>query len=103
MYYEDYIPKRLAQLRQLKKVSARDMSLSLGQSENYINMIENRKSLPSMSAFFLILDYLGATIQEFFDEENPNPEAMHELLNTLNKLDGEDLTLIQTLAHRMVK
>ena len=31
---------RLAQLRQAKGVSARDMSLSLGQSAGYINNIE---------------------------------------------------------------
>ena len=40
MIYEGF-PKRLAELRQEKGVSARDMSLSLGQSESYINKIEN--------------------------------------------------------------
>ena len=40
MYYEGF-SKRLAELRQEKGVSARDMSLSLGQSESYINKIEN--------------------------------------------------------------
>lgn len=33
--------KRLAELRLLKGISARDMSLSLGQSANYINAIES--------------------------------------------------------------
>ena len=32
---------RLARLREKKGVSARDMSLSLGQCESYINKIEN--------------------------------------------------------------
>ena len=44
--------KRLAELRLLKGISARDMSLSLGQSANYINAIESNKSLPSMKNFF---------------------------------------------------
>ena len=39
--YEDFVPERIAQLRTKKGVSARDMSLSLGQANNYINNIEN--------------------------------------------------------------
>ena len=42
-----------------KGVSARDMSLSLGQANNYINNIENKKSLPAMQSFFYICEYLG--------------------------------------------
>ena len=60
--------ERLAKLRIAKGVSARDMSLSIGQSANYINKIENRKAYPSMTAFFYICDYLGISPQEFFDE-----------------------------------
>ena len=40
MYYDNFAA-RLSKLRQEKGVSARDMSLSLGQSESYINKIEN--------------------------------------------------------------
>ena len=50
--YEDFVPERLAKLRLQKGVSARDMSLSLGQANNYINNIENKKSLPAMQSFF---------------------------------------------------
>ena len=49
----------MSQLRQAKGVSARDMSLSLGQSAGYINNIENGVNLPSMSTFFYICEYLG--------------------------------------------
>lgn len=37
--------KRLTQLRMNKGVSARDMSLSIGQSPNYINGIESGKTI----------------------------------------------------------
>ena len=57
--YEDFVPERLAKLRTQKGVSARDMSLSLGQANNYINNIENKKSLPAMQSFFYICEYLG--------------------------------------------
>ena len=68
MIYEGF-PKRLAQLRQEKGVSARDMSLSLGQSESYINKIENNYAMPSMQGFFYICEFLGVTPAEFFDEK----------------------------------
>ncbi len=68
---EEFFRQRLSQLRAQKGVSARDMSLSLGQSESYINKIENGKSLPSMQVFFYICDYFGISPQEFFDAENP--------------------------------
>ena len=51
--YEDFFSTRLYQLRNNIGVSARDMSLSIGQNPGYINNIETGKSLPSMSAFFI--------------------------------------------------
>ena len=54
--YEDFVPERLAKLRTQKGVSARDMSLSLGQANNYINNIENKKSLPAMPVSYTHLD-----------------------------------------------
>ena len=42
MNLDDLFAKRLAQLRNQKGVSARDMSLSLGQGAGYINNIENK-------------------------------------------------------------
>ena len=68
MMYEDFVPERLAKLRLQKGVSARDMSLSLGQANNYINNIENKKTLPSMQSFFYICEYLGVTPQEVLNE-----------------------------------
>jgi len=90
--YEDYLPERLARLRTQKGVSARDMSLSLGQADNYINNIENRRSMPSMSAFFYICEYLHITPKDFFDEENPSPYLLNELTKELKHLDGKALS-----------
>ena len=70
--------KRLTQLRNKQGISARDMSLSLGQSESYINKIENGKALPSMSAFFYICDFLNDP-RDFFDESDKNPATSQEL------------------------
>ena len=92
--YEEFFSLRLAELRMQKGVSARDMSLSIGQSENYINKIENRKSLPSMHAFFFICEYLGVTPAQFFDKDNQNPALLNDALSEIRKLDEASLAHI---------
>lgn len=69
MEKEDFA-KRLTELRINKGVSARDMSLSIGQSAGYINNIENGVNLPSMMTFFYICEYLGVEIHQ------RNPEGL---------------------------
>ena len=86
MDYVEWFPERLTQLRLEKHVSARDMSLSLGQSDSYINKIENGRTMPSMAGFFYICEYLGITPQEFFDPGTPSPNRISVLTEQFNKL-----------------
>ena len=89
MEYVDYIEvfrKRLTELRVQKGVSSRDMSLSLGQCESYINKIENKRTLPSFTGFIYICEYLGITPQDFFDVENKTPIQSNEIIKALEKL-----------------
>ena len=90
MYYEGF-SKRLAQLRQEKGVSARDMSLSLGQSESYINKIENKKAMPSMQVFFYLCEFFEITPEEFFDRKVNHPLLMNETISELEKLNPNQL------------
>ncbi len=89
---------RLAQLREKKGVSARDMSLSMGQNPGYINNIESGKSLPSLPGIFYICDYLGITPSEFFDLESENPIKAKELLDAVKKLNTEQLEHLIAIA-----
>lgn len=86
MDYLDWFPSRITELRTQKGISARDMSLSLGQSESYINKIENKRTLPSMSGFIYICEYFGITPQDFFSVDSPAPQKSKEVLLALNKL-----------------
>ncbi len=99
--YEEFLPQRLTQLRMQKNVSARDMSLSLGQANNYINSIENRKALPSMQSFFYICEYLGVTPQEFFDEGNACPVRLRELMDEAKRLDESALVHLLALMREL--
>ena len=87
MDYLDFFSQRLSELRTKKGVSARDMSLSLGQCESYINKIENQKSLPSMNVFFYICDYLDIQTKDFFDISIESPTTTNELLSKMIKLN----------------
>lgn len=86
MYDEEKFAQRLAELRIQKGVSARDMSLSLGQSDSYINKIENGRALPSMMVFFYICEYLQITPAQFFSYNIEAPHITDELKWAVEKL-----------------
>ena len=90
--------RRLVELRMKKGVSARDLSLSIGQSAGYINNIENGVNYPSMALFFYICDYLGVTPKEFLDIDIIDPGKTRELLEAAKKLDSEHLEHLIAIA-----
>ena len=94
---------RLAKLREKKGVSARDMSLSMGQNPGYINNIETGKSMPSLSWIFYICDYLGMTPIEFFDTGYSNPHKINAIVEDLKKLDEAQLDTIAALVKGLIK
>ena len=101
--YEEIFPSRLAELRNQKAISARDMSLSIGQNPGYINNIETGKALPSMASFFLICDFHGITPQEFFDIDKKDPEEIRAITDNLKKLDKKQLQNIASIVEGLVK
>jgi len=88
---ETFIAQRLAQLRTKKNVSARDMSLSIGQSNNYVSNIENGKSAPSIQGLFYICEYLNISPKDFFDDENVNPALLNDVIEQLKLLNDKAL------------
>lgn len=103
MDYTDLFYERLIELRNNCGVSARDMSLSIGQSECYINKIENRKALPSMQSFFYICEYLQIHPKDFFDKNYQNPSETEYLTQKLNSLSTQQQIHIITLIDDILK
>ena len=101
MFDEELFYKRLTELRMTKNISARDMSLSIGQSANYINSIENKRNFPSMQVFFYICDYFGISPMEFFDFDAKSPTKLKELTDKMKSLSNEQLSLIENLIDQM--
>lgn len=104
--FEDFFAERITSLRNQKKVSAREMSLALGQNSSYINRIENKIALPSMQAFFYICEYFQITPKEFFDEEELNPMKINSITEELKNLDtiqlNTVLAVIYGLQHKKI-
>lgn len=99
---EDFIAKRIAELRILNGISARDMSLSIGQNPSYINYIENKKTMPSMKGFFYICEYFNITPKQFFDLENKNPEVVDDIIVKLKMLDSEKLSAVSMIVKALI-
>lgn len=101
--YEEFFAERIAALRTQKSVSAREMSLALGQNESYINRIENKKAFPSMQVFFYICEYLNISPKDFFDTDSFEPKKLNELINNLYKLTPQQLNTIYNLVDELIK
>lgn len=97
-----FICERISELRYERGVSARDMSLSLGQSAGYINNIENKKTLPSLPMFLYICEYLNVSPVEFFSEEK-YPVICSDILKILKGLTPEQQMLILDVAKEIKK
>ena len=100
--YEKEFSQRLAKLRLQKGVSARDMSLSIGQNPGYINNIESGKAMPSMMCFFYICEYLNISPSEFFDIKSENPERLNTLVEDLKHLDSKQLENISAIVKDII-
>lgn len=92
--YEDFFADRIAFLRIQKNVSAREMSLAIGQNSSYINRIENKQAFPSMTVFFYICEYLQISPRDFFDTDIANPPLINEILSEMKHLDNTQLNTI---------
>ena len=99
----DTFYRRLTDLRNQKGVSAREMSLALGQSSGYISNIENGNNYPAMATFFYICDYLGVTPKDFFDLEAHNPNKIEKICEKMKGLSDDQLHLIESMIENFKK
>ena len=89
--FELFLAERLHKFRKKKNVSAREMSLAIGQNENYINSIENKRSLPSLQTLGTICEYLEISVSEFLYKPKNHSQLLFEIQTNLNTLDDETL------------
>lgn len=89
---------RLAKLREEKKVSARQMSLDMGQNKNYINSIESGNNYPTMRGFFDICSYLEIPPQNFFSTVEPPYVVQDDFLNLIYRMSPQKFQHLYMIA-----
>lgn len=89
---------RLAKIREYRSISARQMSLDIGQNKNYINSIESGKNYPSMIHFFEICEYLKVTPKSFFDTDIKHSVQAEEFLSAIDGLSPQKYHHLYQLA-----
>ena len=97
----EFIITRIQKLRDTRGISARDLSLSLGQNTGYINKIETKQGKPSIDGLVFICEYFGISLAEFFDDGSESPLKVKELLTEVKGLDGDSLDLLIGTAKKM--
>ena len=101
--FEEYFCKRLSELRNQKNLSARDMSLTIGQAQGYINSIENKNSMPSWQGFFFICEFLKISPKAYFDTEVKSPHKLDDLVLDLKTLNDEQLATVTAVVKGLKK
>ncbi len=97
----DFIRRRITQLRLEKGVSEYQMSLDMGHSRSYIQSIVSGKSLPSMTEFLYMCDYLNVTPSAFFDEHTENPALLQKAIDEMRSLTDRDILALLGLIERL--
>lgn len=98
---EEFIRKRITQLRLQKNVSEYKRSFDLGHSRSYVQSISSGRALPSMSEFLYICDYFNITPADFFDTQNSETLLVQELNSISKNLSDKDLDLLIQMAKRL--
>ena len=96
---DSFIRDRISELRILKNVSERSMSIDLGHSPSYIHSIVSGKALPSMTEFLYICEYFSISPKEFFDEGTSDPPLIRAVVDDLKALDERQIVNI----HEIIK
>lgn len=84
----EFIKDRYAKIRLAHDISARRLSLELGQSTEYINQIENGKNMPSVEGLLNFCNYFDISVGEFFEDKFNYPVEYVAIIEELNKMDA---------------
>jgi len=96
-----FIRDRITALRVKKNVSEYRMSTDLGHSKSYIQSISSGRSMPSLSEFLYICEYLGVTPREFFDEDIKEPQLVQKLYELTRNMSDKDIEVLINTAERL--
>jgi transcriptional regulator with XRE-family HTH domain len=99
---KEFISKRFSSIRIAHNISARQLSLSLGQSPAYINQIECEHKSPSIDGLLNFCEYFNMPLAEFFDDGAEYPVQYKSMIKDMNKLSIDELGEVSAIIKRIV-
>lgn len=83
------IGTRIKNLRLKKGLTQEELGERTDLSKGYISQIERDLSSPSLDTFFSILEVLGCSPKEFFDDKENNQKVVYDALDQTEFVDEE--------------
>ena len=99
----DFVRRRITELRIKRDISEYQLSYDLGHSKNYIHNIVTGYSQPSVKELLYLIDALGVTPRDFFDEEIEfqNPQHAKQVMDGIREMPDKDLEAVLLLINRL--
>ena len=92
----EYVRQRITELRVKKDISEYQLSYDVGHSKNYIHNIVTGYSQPSVKELLYLIEVLGVTPRDFFDEsrEFSNPYLSKKIIDGIKEMSDENLEAV---------
>ena len=99
----EYVRQRITELRIKRNISEYQLSYDVGHSKNYVHNIVTGYSQPSVRELLYLIEALGVTPREFFDEnvEFNNPVLSKKIMEGIKGRSDENLEAVLLIIERL--
>lgn len=96
-----FIKERIRYYRIKNNYTARNLSIELGMSSEYINQVETGRLNPSLDFLISFCDFFKIKLSDFFNDEEKYPDENKKILNELNSLSQNNIELVINLINAL--
>ena len=95
--------QRITELRIKRNISEYQLSYDVGHSKNYVHNIVSGYSQPSVKELLYLIEALGVTPRDFFDEtvEFSNPYLSKKIMEGIKGMSDENLEAVLLIIERL--
>ena len=98
-----FVRERITELRLKRNISEYQLSYDVGHSKNYVHNIVSGYSQPSVKELLYLIEALGVTPRDFFDEsaEFGNTYLSKRIMDGIKGMSDENLEAILVIIERL--
>ncbi len=99
----EYVRQKITELRIKRNISEYQLSYDVGHSKNYVHNIVTGYSQPSVKELLYLIEALGVTPRDFFDEavEFSNPYLSKKIMEGIKGMSDENLEAVLLIVERL--